>query len=98
LVLGRAVAHEIGHFLLSTGTHAESGLVRATVDAREFAAVGDGNFSLDPEASQWLRERLTVASAATSRSEGGFDYLRRRTATVRFPTPNVWALGVGSRQ
>src|SRR5687767_13409365 len=29
LVLGRAVAHEIGHFLLATGMHADSGLMRA---------------------------------------------------------------------
>ncbi len=37
VVLGRAVAHEIGHYLLDTNTHAPYGLMRAAIDAREFA-------------------------------------------------------------
>ena len=37
VVLGRAVAHEIGHYLLDTNTHAPYGLMRASIDAREFA-------------------------------------------------------------
>jgi hypothetical protein len=57
LVLGRAIAHEIGHFLLSTGTHAGSGLMRASVDAREFAAVRGNAFRQDRNASEWLRQR-----------------------------------------
>jgi hypothetical protein len=36
-VLGRAVAHEIGHYLLATATHANRGLMRASIDASEFA-------------------------------------------------------------
>ncbi len=55
LVLGRAVAHEIGHFLLATATHADKGLMRATVDAREFAGVGGEPFRLDGDASRWIR-------------------------------------------
>ena len=77
LVLGRAVAHEIGHFLLATSTHADSGLMRASIDAREFAAVDGAAFRLDPDASRWLRERLTASAALTARAEG-FSYARHR--------------------
>jgi len=77
LVLGRAVAHEIGHFLLATGTHAERGLMRARIDAREFAAVHGAAFSLDGDASRWLRERLTSASPFAARGVGGFSYAFR---------------------
>jgi hypothetical protein len=50
LVLGRAVAHEIGHYLLQTNAHADSGLMRARIGAAEFADPR-GSFQLD-EATQ----------------------------------------------
>lgn len=74
LVLGRAVAHEIGHFLLATGTHAERGLMRATVDAREFAGLGGEAFRLDPDASKWLRQRLNTSQAGTDPRSETFSY------------------------
>lgn len=75
LVLGRAVAHEIGHFLLATSTHAEQGLMRASVDAHEFAAVGGRPFELDADASRWLQQRLhSERSAVESIRAGGFSY------------------------
>ena len=77
LVLGRAVAHEIGHFLLATATHAQSGLMRASVDAREFTTVGGEAFRLDRDASQWLRQNLSASSATvTTLRAGGFSYTR----------------------
>jgi hypothetical protein len=54
IVLGRAVAHEIGHFLLRTDTHAESGLMRATIEAGEFADVSSRAFGLDEMAEAHL--------------------------------------------
>jgi hypothetical protein len=78
LVLGRAVAHEIGHFLLATGTHAEHGLMRASVDADEFAAVGGDLFELDADASRWLRQRLHNERATfESIRADGFSYAPR---------------------
>jgi hypothetical protein len=75
LVLGRAVAHEIGHFLLATGTHADSGLMRASIDAREFAGAGGETFRLDRNASEWLRKRLVTQDAAVAgRQAGSFSY------------------------
>ena len=57
LVLGRALAHEIGHFLLDTHTHATSGLMRPQFDALEFTDERDGGFALDHAAAAWLRTR-----------------------------------------
>lgn len=42
LVLGRAVAHEIGHYLLGTRGHSRAGLMRADFSAREFTGVHAG--------------------------------------------------------
>ena len=55
VVLGRALAHEIGHFLLGTHTHARSGLMRPRFDAVEFTDLRQGSFSLDQDAAAWLR-------------------------------------------
>ena len=55
VVLGRAIAHEIGHYLLQTNTHAPSGLMRATIDATEFTDVRSRAFTLDPVATAHLR-------------------------------------------
>ena len=50
VVLGRAVAHEIGHFLLQTNTHASDGLMRARILASEFADLSRESFRLDKAA------------------------------------------------
>ena len=57
VTLGRALAHEIGHFLLRTKTHARSGLMRSQFDAAEFTDLRDGTFALDHAAAAWLRTR-----------------------------------------
>jgi hypothetical protein len=54
LVLGRAVAHEIGHFLLRTNAHSDSGLMRASIGAREFADPRADSFQLDDETQRQL--------------------------------------------
>jgi hypothetical protein len=63
IVLGRAIAHEIGHFILDSRTHAERGLMRASFDAFEFADPrAEAVFGLDQAARDWL--------AALTRSAG----------------------------
>ena len=57
IVLGRALAHEIGHHLLDTHTHARSGLMRPHFNALEFTDLRDGTFALDHAAAAWLRTR-----------------------------------------
>jgi hypothetical protein len=64
IVLGRAVAHEIGHYLLQSNAHSSYGLMRATIDAREFADLRSGAFRLDRESQAYL-----AARALATRSE-----------------------------
>jgi hypothetical protein len=73
VVLGRAVAHEIGHYLLQTNTHARRGLMRARIDAREFADLRSGSFRLDKAAEAYLATFATrgVVSLETMT---GFSY------------------------
>ena len=61
LVLGRALAHEIGHYLLDTRTHSTYGLMRAGIDPREFADVrAAAAFLLDEDASRSMRARRAL--------------------------------------
>jgi hypothetical protein len=57
VVLGRAVAHEIGHYLLESNGHSAYGLMRASIDAREFADLRTGAFRLDRESQAHLAAR-----------------------------------------
>jgi hypothetical protein len=54
VVLGRALAHEIGHYMLQTNTHAVDGLMRARIQAEEFADLRRGTFRLDRAAAAHL--------------------------------------------
>jgi hypothetical protein len=82
VVLGRAVAHEIGHYLLATATHADHGLMRAAIDAKEFADPSAKTFALDDIAGQWLRRRLTQAGE-TSVPDWTFSYPEDRPADTQ---------------
>jgi hypothetical protein len=84
LVLGRAVAHEIGHYLLATATHADRGLMRASIDAREFADPGARTFTLDEAAGDWLRHRLTQTTDSSLPSSG-FSYAATQAPSVPRP-------------
>lgn len=66
VVLGRAVAHEVGHFLLQTNTHASDGLMRARIRAREFADLSRESFRLDKAAEAHL---ATLAASGTSSTD-----------------------------
>jgi len=57
VVLGRALAHEVGHYLLDTHTHARIGLMRPQFSALEFTDQRDGAFALDNDAAAWLSRR-----------------------------------------
>jgi len=62
VVLGRAVAHEIGHYLLGPA-HASQGLMRAIIEAREFADVRSRSFLLDDPAQASLARLATAPSS-----------------------------------
>jgi hypothetical protein len=61
VVLGRAVAHEIGHYLLQSNAHSPYGLMRASIDAREFADLRTGAFRLDRQSQAYLTARALAA-------------------------------------
>jgi hypothetical protein len=63
VVLGRAVAHEVGHYLLATRGHARSGLMRAHVGVADFADLRRGGFHLDHDAGEWIRASLPRPAA-----------------------------------
>ena len=73
LVLGRAVSHEIGHYLLQTNTHATRGLMRARIDAREFADLRSGSFHLDRAAEAHLAALAAIGNLSTE-TTSGFSY------------------------
>jgi len=65
VVLGRAVAHEIGHYLLQTNTHAVDGLMRARIHAEEFADLRRGTFRLDKAAAAYMAAIAATGTLAT---------------------------------
>ncbi len=56
--LGRVLAHELGHYLLSSPAHAPSGLMRSAFDSRRLAGWDRRPFMLSPDALPRLRARL----------------------------------------
>jgi hypothetical protein len=76
IVLGRAVSHEIGHYLLQTNTHATRGLMRARIDAREFADFRSGTFRLDRDAEAHMAT-IAATGAIASETSPGFSYPAR---------------------
>jgi hypothetical protein len=66
-VLGRTVAHEMGHYLLNTASHARRGLMRARIDTNDFADLRSGAFFLDGPAGEWIRSALIRTATAQTR-------------------------------
>jgi hypothetical protein len=75
LVLGDAIAHEVGHLLLPRGTHGERGLMRAAwrKDDMYLAARGQLGFT---------REEATVVRAQVAARPGGASVEQQRAARV----------------
>lgn len=61
-VLGRALAHEIGHFLLRSRGHSQIGLMRANQSIADLAAPERFRFNLSPDEVA----RLVTATSAVS--------------------------------
>jgi hypothetical protein len=52
-VMGRAIAHEIGHFVQQSGAHTETGLMKATHSISDFIGSSVSPFSID--GLEWAR-------------------------------------------
>ena len=60
-VLGRALAHEIGHFLLRSKIHSAGGLMRAQQTATDLMSPGHRGFVLTADEVRRLRANLPAA-------------------------------------
>ena len=67
--LGRSLAHEIGHYVLSRQTHERQGLMRATWPIQEAVAPGRRDFELMPEQRAAALERLAAGRSACDSAE-----------------------------
>lgn len=54
-LLGYAMAHELGHLLLPTGAHGQSGVMRATWTLEDFGAIRKGSLMMDGREAQPVR-------------------------------------------
>jgi hypothetical protein len=65
---GRALAHEIGHYLLASSTHAVDGLMRPLISPAEFTRIGRQHLRLMPDDVRRLRtSRQTDCQLLVSR-------------------------------
>jgi hypothetical protein len=60
--MGRALAHEMGHYLLESKAHTLNGLMRARITASEFFGMNNGEFKLDNGQRSSITARLTRES------------------------------------
>jgi hypothetical protein len=58
VILGHAMAHEMGHLLLGTNSHSPKGLMRAHWDRADLSAAMKGNLSFSDEQSVRLHRHL----------------------------------------
>jgi len=63
-LLGRAVAHEIGHLVLGTSGHSAFGLMRATWTAAEIRRARPRDWTFSDEQGAQMRERLSPSASA----------------------------------
>jgi len=59
VILGHAMAHELGHLLLGTNSHSPGGLMRAHWTPEDLANASRGNLRFSLEQSLRIRSRLT---------------------------------------
>ena len=64
--MGRALAHETGHYLLASKEHSDKGLMRARRTAAEFFSNDRARFDLDAGQRAAIAARLTPGAAVAS--------------------------------
>jgi hypothetical protein len=64
--MGRALAHEIGHYLLASKAHTSRGLMMATHTANEFFGYERTAFAIDPAQRQAVAARLRKEPAVAA--------------------------------
>src|SRR3970282_1353415 len=69
-VLGRAIAHEIGHLLLNTNSHPEAGLMRAAWSRSELRRNATDDWRFREEDAKKIREWIARRSTARYQNSG----------------------------
>lgn len=64
--MGRALAHEIGHYLLASRDHTHAGLMKATRSAAEFFSTDRVRFQLSTTERAIVEQRMTVTLLANA--------------------------------
>jgi hypothetical protein len=65
--MGRALAHELGHYLLASKAHTERGLMKAVLTAVELFQPGNGAFRIEPAQRRAVAARLRGEPLVASR-------------------------------
>jgi hypothetical protein len=65
--MGRALAHELGHYLLASKAHTEHGLMKAVLTAVELFQPGNGAFRIEPAQRRAVAARLRGEPLVASR-------------------------------
>jgi hypothetical protein len=65
--LGRALAHELGHYLLASKTHTTAGLMKASRSASEFLGPQHDAFAIDPALKTVVSAQLKITSSLARR-------------------------------
>jgi hypothetical protein len=65
--MGRALAHEVGHYLLASQEHTPRGLMKAVLTAVELFSLDSGGFSIEPAQRRAVVARLSAEPLVASR-------------------------------
>ena len=68
-LLGRVVAHEVGHALLLTLRHSAQGLMSPQLEQRDVTPLGAAQFALSTSERERLATRFSNAEAAPQRAD-----------------------------
>lgn len=67
VLLGRTIAHELGHLLLATATHGTAGLMREVWSRDELLGTHRNDWTFDPSDAAVIRERLARSLGGRAR-------------------------------
>jgi hypothetical protein len=87
-LLGRAIAHEIGHLLLGTNEHPRHGLMRAVWTAADLRRNRDDDWRFTQvDVARLRRSRLAADPIRFAEAGGGSDSMPDTITTITFDSP-----------
>jgi len=70
-ILGHGIAHELGHLLLGTNSHAPAGIMRARWQPADLASASQGHLLFSTLESQEMRNKLSAWLAQERKGGSG---------------------------